>query len=194
MADADELGLEMLATTLSLPGGLRSGRLQPSAGQDWSDCRCDRRDGYWRLCSSTRAGWPTSAPPARFRSRPARRRVAAPVGHARPHWVRLLNGRPVRLSSRRVRCGKCRLTHVCSRGWAARLRQHPRSVAAELGVPADTVRGWLRRFTAGSRIALPPPGRPRHDRSAHANHPRRGVSPVVGDVELVDRLTVAAES
>jgi hypothetical protein len=87
-----------------------------------------------------------------------------PWGHARPRRVRLLDGRRVWLSPRRVRCGQCRVTHVCLPGWCAprrgvdiatiglslagRLRGGThRSIAAELGIPPDTVRGWLRRLT-----------------------------------------------
>jgi hypothetical protein len=87
-----------------------------------------------------------------------------PWGHARPRRVRLLDGQRVRLSPRRVRCGKCRVTHVCLPGWCAprrsvdiatiglglagKLLGHThRSITAELGIPPDTVRGWLRRLT-----------------------------------------------
>ncbi len=87
-----------------------------------------------------------------------------PWGHARPRRVRRLGGARVWLTPARARCGHCRASHVCLPGWAAprrgvdiatiatglagRLRgQSHRRIAADLGVPPDTVRGWLRRLT-----------------------------------------------
>ena len=83
-------------------------------------------------------------------------------GHARERTVRGLAGR---LRPRRARCSGCARTHVllpvsvlARRADAvavigaalvarAQGRGH-RPIAADLGVPECTVRGWLRRFTA----------------------------------------------
>jgi hypothetical protein len=89
----------------------------------------------------------------------------APWGHARVRSVRGPGGGE-RVRPRRSRCVGCRATHVllpvfcllrraysvavigaALAGKAARGLGH-RRVAAELGVPAGTVRGWLRRFAA----------------------------------------------
>lgn len=87
-----------------------------------------------------------------------------PWGHARPRCVRDRRG-PLRLRPRRARCAGCRTTHVVLAASclprrsassqlvgaallaAARGAGH-RAIAAELTLPADTVRGWLRHATA----------------------------------------------
>lgn len=83
----------------------------------------------------------------------------SPWGHAR---ARVVRGVGV-LRPRRARCGACRLTHVllavsCLRrradaveviGAALRMKaagKGHRPIAARLGRPASTVRGWLRAF------------------------------------------------
>jgi hypothetical protein len=88
-----------------------------------------------------------------------------PWGHARPRRIQRLQGARVWLTPQRARCGHCRATHVLLPAWAAprrgvdvatiatsmaaRLRGQPhRHIGAYLGVPPDTVRGWLRRLTA----------------------------------------------
>ncbi len=88
-----------------------------------------------------------------------------PWGHARLRRIRLLGGRRVRLTPQRARCGHCRTTHVLLPAWAAprrgvdiatigtslasRLRgDSHRHIGTCLGIPADTVRGWLRRLTS----------------------------------------------
>ena len=92
--------------------------------------------------------------------------VLAPWGHARVRSIRGLGGTGEWVRPRRSRCAGCRATHVllpvfcllrraysvavigaALAGKAARGLGH-RRVAAELGVPAGTVRGWLRRFAA----------------------------------------------
>ena len=93
------------------------------------------------LCSSVLAGW----------------------GWARPRLVRGPDG-PVRLCPRRSRCGGCGCTHVLlpvsvllRRADAAAVIVSAlaakavrgvgfRRIAVQLGRPAETVRGWLRRF------------------------------------------------
>jgi len=88
-----------------------------------------------------------------------------PWGFARVRTIRCRGGRPSVLRPRRVRCGGCRITHVVLPAacvprraddiqviGAALLasvqgRGH-RLIAAGLGVPEATVRGWIRRATA----------------------------------------------
>src|SRR3954464_2904452 len=82
-----------------------------------------------------------------------------PWGHARERLVRGVG----RLRPRRARCRGCRQTHVLlPQGCLLRRRDTVavigaalaakatgtghRPIAGRLGVPADTVRGWLRRF------------------------------------------------
>lgn len=91
--------------------------------------------------------------------------VLARWGWARERAVRGLGPRLTRIRPRRARCRECWVTHVllavtalCRRAdaaevigaaLAARARGAGfRAVAAELGRPPETVRGWLRRFSA----------------------------------------------
>lgn len=84
-------------------------------------------------------------------------------GYARPRWIRDRLGAVLRLRPRRVRCPGCSATHVllpelalARRADAARVvgagleiaaaGLGHRRIAAALGLPADTVRGWVRRF------------------------------------------------
>ena len=94
---------------------------------------------------------------------PACSGVLAGWGRARPRQLRGPHG-PVRLCPRRSRCTGCRVTHVLlpvsvllRRADAAAVvmsalaakavrRVGFRRIAAELARPAETVRGWLRRF------------------------------------------------
>ena len=90
--------------------------------------------------------------------------VLAGWGHARARWI---EGLADSLRPRRARCRSCRATHVLlpvsvllrrayAAGpiWAALTARAEgaghRRIGASLGVPAATVRGWLRR--AGSRL------------------------------------------
>lgn len=85
-------------------------------------------------------------------------------GHARVRQIRDRFGAVLRLRPRRVRCPGCSATHVLlpeavlpRRADAARVvgagleiaaaGLGHRRIAAVLGLPADTVRGWVRRFT-----------------------------------------------
>jgi hypothetical protein len=87
----------------------------------------------------------------------------APWGFARERTVRLLDETRL-LRPRRACCRRCEQTHVLLPAWAlARRRdgtevigrallakangQGHRTIAAALGRPAGTVRGWLRTFT-----------------------------------------------
>ncbi|MBV8349773.1 MAG: hypothetical protein JOZ49_20290 [Mycolicibacterium sp.] len=94
---------------------------------------------------------------------PACSGVLAGWGRARPRQLRGPYG-PVQLCPRRSRCTGCRVTHVLlpvsallRRADAAAVvmsalvakavrRVGFRRIAAELALPAETVRGWLRRF------------------------------------------------
>jgi hypothetical protein len=85
-----------------------------------------------------------------------------PWGHARARVLRG-EGAEAALRPRRGRCGSCLVTQVllpdCCLAWrrdraevigsalsAKALGKGYRRVATEIGVPAGTVRGWLRRF------------------------------------------------
>jgi hypothetical protein len=88
-------------------------------------------------------------------------------GYARERAIRERDGHQRLVRPRRVRCRGCRITHVllpahvlprrtdCAPVILGALlskadgRGH-RSIAAELGLPAGTVRGWLRRATANA--------------------------------------------
>lgn len=91
---------------------------------------------------------------------------AGPWGYARERVLRCAS-RTVVLVPRRARCRGCAGTHVLLRDVALSRRRDEvsvigaaveakatgvghRRIAARLGVPKDTVRGWLRRFAAGA--------------------------------------------
>ena len=100
-------------------------------------------------------------------------RLACPCGGRLTRWgyatgrrIRLLAEATARLRPRRARCTRCRTTHVLLPAWClprrgdaaevigaalvAKAAGHGhRAIAAQLGRPAATVRGWLRR--AGDR-------------------------------------------
>ncbi len=84
-------------------------------------------------------------------------------GHGREREVTLLGGKRVTVRPRRARCTACDVTHLIVPAWCAPRRAHAlevigtaaaaalagsghRAIGAGLGVPADTVRGWLRRL------------------------------------------------
>jgi hypothetical protein len=87
-------------------------------------------------------------------------------GHGREREVRVRGGRRERLRPRRGLCRSCGATHILLPSWAAPRRADavgviaraaavsalhgtgPARLGAELGVPAATVRGWLRRLRA----------------------------------------------
>jgi len=79
--------------------------------------------------------------------------------------VTLLGGRRVAVRPRRARCTACEVTHMIVPAWCVPRRAHGlevigtaaaaalaghghRAIGPELGVPAATVRGWLRRLRA----------------------------------------------
>lgn len=92
-------------------------------------------------------------------------RPLRPWGYARGRWLRLSGGGRGWLRPPRARCAGCRVTHVLlsARAPARRadaievvgeaLLAHAqghghRVIAADLGLPAATVRGWIRRVSA----------------------------------------------
>jgi hypothetical protein len=95
---------------------------------------------------------------------PSCRGVLGPWGHARERVIRCREGQS-RLRPRRARCRTCRTTHVLLADVCLLRRRDGvavigealvakaagdghRGIAERLGVPKDTVRGWLRRFAA----------------------------------------------
>ena len=86
-----------------------------------------------------------------------------PYGYARTRTVRGLGSARLRVTPRRARCADCRATQVllpgqliCRRADSTEVIGHAlaakaatgaghRSIAAKLGRPVSTVRGWLRR-------------------------------------------------
>lgn len=95
---------------------------------------------------------------------PSCRGVLGPWGFARPRVLRCTAG-DWRLRPRRARCRSCAGTHVLLPDVALLRRRDEvavigeaieakvageghRRIAVRLGVPKDTVRGWLRRFDA----------------------------------------------
>ena len=99
---------------------------------------------------------------------PSCRAVLAPWGHARERVLRCAAGDRL-LRPRRARCRGCAGTHVLLADVAllrrrdgvavigAAIEAHVggeghRPIAARLGVPAGTVRGWLRRFAQRAEL------------------------------------------
>lgn len=99
---------------------------------------------------------------------PSCRAVLGPWGHARERVLRCRSG-DRRLVPRRARCRGCRGTHVLLPEVMLLRRQDEvavigeaieahvggqgyRRIAGRLGVPADTVRGWLARFAARAEV------------------------------------------
>jgi len=99
---------------------------------------------------------------------PSCRGVLGPWGHARERVLRCRSGDRL-LRPRRARCRGCAGTHVLLAEVALLRRQDAvsvigaaigakvagegyRRIASRLGVPADTVRGWLRRFTERAEL------------------------------------------
>ena len=99
---------------------------------------------------------------------PSCRGVLGPWGHRRGRVLRCRSGDPL-LVPRRARCRGCLGTHVLLPEVVLLRRQDEvavigeaieasvagegcRSIASRLGVPADTVRGWLRRFVGRAEL------------------------------------------
>ena len=145
-------------------------------------------------------------------ARPGCGGVLGPWGWARGRWLRDRGGVWQRVRPRRGRCREraCRATHVLlptvgllrrldlveviGAALLARARQASlRQVAAELGVPLSTVRGWLDRMT-GERAELVRAHFTRLalwlDPSVEAPEPRG--SPLADAVEAIGIAAVAA--
>jgi len=90
-------------------------------------------------------------------------------GYGRERVIRLLDGATVRLRPGRGRCVSCRATHILLPAWCAPRRADAIEViatglaaalggagagriGADLGVPAATVRGWLRRLRGAEEM------------------------------------------
>ena len=84
-------------------------------------------------------------------------------GYGRERVIRLLGGKTARLRPQRARCGSCGRTRILLPSWCAPRRcdaievtgtaaaaslagDGSARIGAGLGVPAATVRGWLRRY------------------------------------------------
>lgn len=134
--------------------------------------------------------------------------VLGPWGHARSRASRGLEG-TVRHVPRRTRCAACGRTHVLlAQRWLLRRADGSevvgaalearargvghRPVAAALGRPVSTVRGWLRRFDANAEHVRAQFTRLLHvlDAQAPALVPRATV--VADAVEAIGRAAAAA--
>jgi hypothetical protein len=133
---------------------------------------------------------------------PSCRGVLGPWGHARERVLRCLSG-DRRLQPRRARCRGCAGTHVLLPEVALLRRQDEvavigaaieakvagegyRRVASRLGVPADTVRGWLSRFAERAGLV-----RAHFTRCAVALDPELGPVLPAGD-RIADGLEAVA--
>jgi hypothetical protein len=133
---------------------------------------------------------------------PSCREVLGPWGHARERVTRRVSG-DWRWRPRRARCRGCRGTHVLLADLCLLRRQDEvevigaaveahvageghRPIAARLGVPAGTVRGWLRRFEANAEVI-----RALFTRAAVAIDPMLGPIVPAGSV-VVDALEAIA--
>jgi hypothetical protein len=100
---------------------------------------------------------------------PSCRGVLGPWGHARERVVRCGGGQQRRLRPRRAKCRGCKATHVLLPDVCLLRRRDGvavigealvakaagdghRGIAERVGVPKDTVRGWLRRFAANADV------------------------------------------
>lgn len=133
---------------------------------------------------------------------PSCRGLLGPWGHARSRVLRCATGDRW-LRPRRARCRGCAGTHVLLPDLVLLRRRDEvavigqaieakvageghRPIAGRLGVPADTVRGWLRRFAANAEMI-----RPHFTRWAFALDPVLGPVLPAGGV-LADALEVIA--
>ena len=144
-------------------------------------------------CAWMPVPWPLTWRPGRWPARHAEAGQLAPWGYGRERPVRLRSGRTTRLRPRRARCRSCHRTRIILPSWCAPRRADGievigaaaglamagaghRPIAAALGVPAATVRGWLRRLRGRARAA--PPARHRRAELAWAStRPGRRPSP-----------------
>jgi hypothetical protein len=139
---------------------------------------------------------------------PLCRGVLGPWGHARERVVRCSGGRRLRLRPRRAKCRACARTHVLLPDVCLLRRRDGvavigealvakaagdghRGIAERLGVPKDTVRGWLRRFGADAETI-----RAYFSRWAFALDPELGaIVPAAGGfADAVEAIAVAARA
>jgi hypothetical protein len=133
--------------------------------------------------------------------------VLGPWGHARERVTRRVLG-DWRWRPRRARCRDCRGTHVLLADLCLLRRQDEvevigaaieahvggeghRPIAERLGVPAGTVRGWLRRFSANAEVI-----RARFTRCAVALDPELGPIVPAGSVvaDALEAIAVAGRA
>jgi hypothetical protein len=138
---------------------------------------------------------------------PSCRGVLGPWGHARERVLRCRAGDRW-LRPRRARCRGCAVTHVLLPDVCLLRRQDEvsvigvaivasvagegyRRIAAGLGVPADTVRGWLRRFAERAELL-----RGHFTRCAVVLDPELGpVLPAgIGITDALEAIAVAARA
>ena len=133
--------------------------------------------------------------------------VLGPWGHARARILRCSSGDRW-LRPRRARCRGCAGTHVLLADVALLRRrdevavigaaieamvagQGYRRIAGRLGVPADTVRGWLRRFAERAELV-----RAHFTRCAVALDPQQGAVLPAGSAvaDALEAIAVAARA
>ena len=133
--------------------------------------------------------------------------VLGPWGYARARILRCSSGDRL-LVPRRARCRACAGTHVLLADVALLRRQDEiavigaaieatvagqgyRRVAARLGVPADTVRGWLARFAERAELV-----RAHFTRCAVALDPQQGALLPAGSAiaDALEAIAVAARA
>ena len=138
---------------------------------------------------------------------PSCRGALGPWGHARERVLRCSSGDRW-LRPRRARCRGCAGTHVLLADVALLRRrdeiavigaaieatvagQGYRRIAGRLGVPADTVRGWLRRFAERAELA-----RAHFTRCAVALDPQQGAVLPAGSAvaDALEAIAVAARA
>lgn len=139
------------------------------------------------------------------------RSTLRPWGHARPRWLRTHNGRR-HVRPRRSRCCDCGRTHVLVPGMmlprradavevvgealaASAAGEGYRPIAARLGRPAATVRGWVRRFTARAELTLQHAMRCliRFDRAVVRIEPDPTATPVQAALAVLGAAAAAVE-
>ena len=138
---------------------------------------------------------------------PSCRESLGPWGHARERVLRCRSG-DRRLRPRRARCRGCRGTHVLLPEIAVLRRQDEglvigaaivaslaglgyRRIASRLGVPADTVGGWLRRFAERAELL-----RSHFTRCAGVLDPELGVVMPAGSgvADAVEAIAIAGRA
>ena len=134
-----------------------------------------------------------------------------PWGHARSRWLRTRHGRR-RVRPRRACCQACHRTHVLLPGVMLHRRadavevigealiasaagEGHRPIAARLGRPYATVRGWLRRFSARAEQTASHAVRCVYwlDMAAFRVEPAQDTGPTQAALDLLGRAVAAVE-